>query len=70
VLVDAILHYEHDFVHDIYHNKEVLYLLLQLGLWSVWDLCPVVFLFHIHYKNFISFEIGEEILDCEYTIDD
>jgi hypothetical protein len=50
------------------HFYSVHYLQFELilsSLWAITDLIPVVYLFKVHYNNFMSFE-GQSIIETEY----
>jgi len=48
-----------------YYSKSLEFELIMSLLWTITDLIPVVFLFRVHYLNFISFE-GQEVLETQY----
>ena len=51
----------------LYTEKYLEFELVMSSLWAITDLIPVVFLFRVHYNNFMSFE-GQDVLETEYPL--
>ena len=69
VLVTTTMYIYHDLVDHIFTHNHTYFMLSIVILWIIWDSIPLISMLVTHYKNFSSF-VNEEILYCEYTVDD
>jgi len=70
VFTSVALHFRKSYLIRIFRDDSVYFVSFCLLVWVVYDLIPICFLFAIHKRNFASFDLDQERMICEGTVED